>query len=229
MQTNRHFKVNGLILAFILVAICTPLLRCSKIPAGKLTFDVLTVIDQTGEPVKAGVSMLYKDKQGYGASDESAYIGSTNEVGYLHGEFKKKQSYAGFKLRIGQSTHYTVMGAKGGMEYTYSISDGESIVARLQVAFPVRLVFENVNCTSPSDTVWFEAQNMISGKLFTLADTIVGCGQTTLLPTSQPYTVLWMDPAITVNIRSIKSGVTNDFTVYKELSSTEITDVIVNY
>lgn len=127
-----------------------------------------------------------------------------------------------------QNKHYTLTGTVGLPAYSTSVHSGELVVAKINVVHPVRLIFNSVNCTGASDSVWIDAFYSDAGTNLHRSDTITGCVDTTLV-TTQPYSVLWPRQNISITVHTVKSGVHSEFLVNRQLSSTSITDVQIDY
>lgn len=193
-----------------------------------IAMNIMVLNKDTNKGIKAEVVLAYKDSQGWGSSEESVGIGTTNDNGYLYFERKVKQNQSGFMLKIYPDA-YTLTGAVGLASASIGVSPNiNDQVIYVDPYYRVRLKVINDNCVSANDTLIYSYFNHLHENNL-VVDTVVGCGEQIINPSNSLFSYLVGNPTTTIYAHSIKGGIVDEFEIEYNLSTTTLNHLTLHY
>lgn len=186
----------------------------------------LTVRDfNTGEAIKANVSLEYTNQVGQGNTTILMPLGETDNDGKL--EIKK---YLGKKYNLRLIVY-------GGVNYTHCMATysygvetrtgrKQKVVAELHRQYRYLLSLKNINCFDQTDTVWVT----LNETFFSPTYRLVGCVDTTVFlggSSTLSWSSLSLQPIFHIIVK--RNGVTSESNYQGLLQNNVITPIQIDY
>lgn len=245
-MSRMEIDMGKIITCVVLLLMCISLQGCKKDKVEEesekndkwIVANVYVYDSATGDPLQAKVDLLWVAPGGGGWLDhEVLKMVETNSEGIAYIEYKvpeeMKYSQGDYKLRIQRSGYQVMYGypndPRFGVVQSISIETENNINLALDPFYSISLSAINLNCTSPTDSVWIEALGM------TYEYEAYGCADTTypgIFPAGamQDITGIYDTSYVDFQITTKKSGILNTYLESYNLTLGSIpTSILIEY
>jgi len=235
--------MNRFLSICLLVFSCFSFNGCKKNETKEIIATVRVLDSVTGESLDANVTLTWSPSSFTGYLNvEEKKCSQTNDQGYAFLKFSyskgSKYSDGYFQVSVKRPGYLTAPGSvydpMFGKVASISRDTENNITVLLEPYYGFSLNAKNVNCSSPTDSLWIEVPNItVNSSGLSFKRQAYGCADTLFsgpFPySSMQYWIVSDSSYVDVQVTTKKSGIINSYVESLILIPNNVTPVVIEY